>query len=431
MVEEVAWYEAFDCKLLGVVLLDKTDTDFNYIVLGRDANHNFRCIDGDSCYNSKSDAENELVKCLLKYKDDGQDCYPQGDERGTPNDILNPCVDDDKLHKHFKILLHEPRYEAARNLIKEIAYTFVDVDGNYIKEFQTHGFDARLWELYLYVYLHNAGFEIIRDHPSPDYHISFFGEELFIEAVTVNPSQPNSCAIPLLPENHEDAIELNNDYMPIRFGSSLFTKLRMKYWEKEHVTNKPLILAIHDFHMPGSMTWSRTALSDYLYGVRSCVTIDEQGNSIPTLQSIHEHSWQDKTIPSGFFKLPEANNISAVLFSNAATITKFNRMGKLARLGSSKVKMYRKGFLFDPHPTAIEPLPFCWDVDSPDYEESWSDSLVMFHNPCAKFPVPPHIFTDISHVSFEEEIGFSGYFQPYDVLSSITVLCQSQDDINE
>ncbi len=31
---------------------------------------------------------------------------------------------------------------------------------------------------------------------------------------------------------------------------------------------KPLIIAIHDFHMTGSMGWSRTALSEYLYGRR-------------------------------------------------------------------------------------------------------------------------------------------------------------------
>ncbi len=53
---------------------------------------------------------------------------------------------------------------------------------------------------------------------------------------------------------------------PIKFGSPLFSKMKKKYWEQEHVKGQPFILAIEDFHQPGSMVWTASALEVYLYG---------------------------------------------------------------------------------------------------------------------------------------------------------------------
>ena len=225
ITKEVAWYEAFDRKILATIVFDKTDKDYGFVVLGRDALRIFRCIDMCVSIQSQKEAEEALRACMAKYKDDGNELYPQGDEKEVSNEILIPVVKDEKLHPYFKALITEPRLEAARNLIKEIVYTFVDIDGNYIREFQTRGFDARLWELYLYVYLHNDGFNIIRDCSAPDYHVSFFGEEFFIEAVTVNVSQNPDRQDAPQPKTHEDILGLTNNYLPIKFGSPLFSKL--------------------------------------------------------------------------------------------------------------------------------------------------------------------------------------------------------------
>lgn len=211
----------------------------------------------------------------------------------------------------------------------------------------------------------------------------------------------------------------------MKFGSSLYSKLQKKYWEKDHVKGKPLVIAIHDFHMPGSMGWSRTALSEYLYG-RRIRLVDRNGKKEVINEVIEAHQWQGKEIPSNFFGLPDGENISAILFTNAATITKFNRMGKLAGLGSKDVKLIRTGYVFDPDPDALEPIQFSADVDSPEYEESWSDSLMMFHNPNALHPIDPNWFGTISHTWVDKESGeFVGYHQPYDVLSSVTMTLSS------
>lgn len=397
LANEVAWFEAFDRKILGTITFDITDSDYGYIVLARDLRKMFRCVEVSPVFSqTPEEAESLLRAAVAKYENDGQEVYPQGDEKDAPYEIFMPVVVDDDLHPYFRIMISESRFEAARNLIREIVYSYKDPDGHYIKEFQTNGFDARLWELYLYVYLYDEGFEFIYGKPSPDFHLSKFGEEFLIEAVTVNPGQDPRRPDAEPPKNNKEAIELTDNYLPIKFGSPLYSKLQKKYWNLEHVKNKPLILAIHDYHMAGSMTWSRVGLSEYLYGVRVRIGQDEKGKDVPVVKRIEQHEWNGKVIPSNFFAQPEAENVSAVLFSNAATITKFNRMGKLAGLGSKKVRMLRSGVMFDPDPNALRPKQFTVDVDSEDYEETWSDSIVMFHNSNAKIPVDPGAFPNIT-----------------------------------
>jgi len=437
MSKEIEWYSNDDRTALATLILDRIDKDYGTIILGRDSRNIFRCIDISSeFFPDVESARNDLKKLLNQYENDGKSNYPQGDEKTPPNDILIPVVSENQLHPYFKALINMPHYDAARNIIKEIANSFVDVDGNYIKEFQTHGFDARLWELYLYVYLYNEGFEFIREHTAPDFHISFYGEETLIEAVTVNPSENPARPDEPMPDNSEETSRLIMDYMPIKFGSSLYSKLQKKYWEKDHVKKKPLILAIHDFHQTASMTWSRTALMNYLYGKRVRVGTNDQGATDFIMEDINKHSWKDKEIPSNFFGYENAEYISAVLFNNAATIAKFNRMGKLAGLGGEKLKMLRQGFIYNPEPMAQTPIPFQMDVDSPDYEESWSDSLVMLHNPNAIYPVDPENFYNISHFFYNEKDGFVGEIQPFDVLSSVTIVInpvpdEEIDDLND
>lgn len=422
MSKEVSWFEAGNRKLLATIIFDQIDSDYGYILLGRDSRRMFRCISVSSEFvGSIEEAEKKLKIEISTFVNDGNETYSQGDEKHSPKEILKPVVEEDKLHPYFKVLVNEERFEAARNLIKEVVYSYVDPDGHYIKEFQTQGFDARIWELFLYVYLYDTGFEFIHGQAAPDYHVSFFGNECCIEAVTVNASQNPDRPDAEQPKTSEEILKLVDNYLPIKFGSSLYSKLQKKYWEKEHVKGKPLIIAIHDFHMSGSMVWSRDGLFEYLYGRR--IRLVKSGDTQKIVdETIESHSWRGKTIPSNFFNLPDAENISAVLFTNAATITKFNRMGKLAGLGGKDLKLIREGFLFNPDPEAFEPIPFSRDVDSDDYEETWSDSLIMYHNPRAINPVDPNWVESISHTWLDEDTGeFFGRHQPYDVLSSITL----------
>jgi hypothetical protein len=423
--EEVEWYSLFDNRLLAIVLRDVADDDFGFVILGRDSRKLFRCIEVGSDFRSRpSEARQALARHLAdNYSGNALEVYPQGDEVEPTLNLFKPVIPESDQHAAYRILATERRYEAARNLITEIANSFVDNDGTYEREFQSANFQSRLWELYLHVYFHNAGLIRVNDRPSPDFELDFFSEKTFVEAVTVNPSMNADRPDLPPPSTNEEITYRLNDYMPIKFGSPLFSKLQKRYWELEHVASHPLILAVHDYHNENAMTWSRTALSEYLYGIRTRLV-----NGRPEVSRIEQHEWQGKVIPSGFFYQEGAENISAILFSNQATIPKFNRMGKIAGLGSQDVKMIRRGFLYNPEPGAVYPIPFAKDLDDDDYEESWSDGLIMFHNPRAGSPVNPDHFADISHILYSDDDGFVGIHQPYDVLGSITVVISPQEE---
>jgi hypothetical protein len=353
IADEKQWFIAYDKKILATVLRDAIDNDYGFVIMGRDTRQMFRALEVSKTFKpDEIQARNALIKAIKKYRNDGQVVYPQGDETKLTNELFEPLVGREKLNLIYIALAEEPRMEAARNLIKEIVYTFDDPDGHYIKEFQTHGFDARLWELYLYIYFHDK-FNQIKGNAAPDFHITNGAQEYLVEAVTVNPSKNEARLDEDAPEDPEKLRELLNDYMPIKFGSPLHSKLKKKYLEKEHVQGKPLIFAIHDFHGSGSMTWSRTALMEYLYGFRASIV-----DGKPQITRIETHEWKGKSIPSGFFNQPDSENVSVVLFSNAATITKFNRMGKLAGMGGEDIKILRNGIRFNPDPEAFDGIPF-------------------------------------------------------------------------
>ena len=364
---------------------DLTDNDYGFVILGRDARRLFRAIwQNKEFYETPADTYPHLLEALQKFAGDEKSIYPQGDEVMLPNEILKGVIPEECMHPYFKILRDEPHQEAARNLIKEIAYSFVDVDGHYIREFQGPNFDARLWELFLHTYFYHTGFERLTDHDVPDYCLNRLGSEVVVEAVSVGANEKFDRDFPL---DGAATVELNRDYSPIKFGSALWSKLtRQKpYWEMEHVKGKPFILAIHDYHQAangknlGSMTYTKAGLSAYLYGQRDVVVI-ENGKILgskmiegpngpePEIEQIAEHSFAGKTIPSNFFSFPEAKHVSAVLFSNGATLTTFNRMGKLAGLGSKDITMLRQGMKVTEH----GPMSFVANVDDPDYEEAWA-----------------------------------------------------------
>ncbi len=107
-----------------------------------------------------------------------------------------------------------------------------------------------------------------------------------------------------------------------------------------------------------------------------------------------------KKIPSGFFYLPGAENVSAVLFSSSGIISKFNRLGRLAGFGVPNLKLIRYGVCHDHAPNAALPRPFVVEVEPGKCIETWGEGLSLFHNPNARHPVPKEMFPSIAHHKF-------------------------------
>ena len=424
MSREVEWWSDEEERVVGIVLLDLTDSDWAWIILGRDEKSLFRAIDLDVSIPFQTEASYKLQAKLSEYVQSGSFEFPQHDTDGKKSEILKLRVPEHKLHRNFKILMEGDHHSPARAIIKEISYAFVDVDGNYARDFQTTGFNARLWELFLFVFLYEQKFRIEREYERPDFVADKFGFRIAIEATTVNPTEGEEAPIV---NTHAKASELRKDYMPIKFGGPLYTKLRKRYWEEPHLEGIPFIIAIHDFHINDSMTWSGPALEDYLYGVRASWTKDETGHLHVTETPIMEHIWKEKKIPSGFFNQPDAEHVSAVLFSNAATLAKFNRMAKLAGFGRSDIIMYRMGFKQDFDPNATDPIPFRVEISPGEYTERWSEGVRIFHNPNALLPLPDFLFEGCSHHYFENGRRFA--VLPDDFIhSSVTHIFVPRDE---
>jgi len=141
----------------------------------------------------------------------------------------------------------------------------------------------------------------------------------------------------------------------------------------------------------------------YLYGRRFSAFYDQFDRLHVNSIRIDEHRWGDKRVESGFFYLPGADRISAVFHNPTATLSKFNRMARLAKMGSKAVKMLRFGTAYNRDSNAALPFAYHQDVDDPSYSESWCEGLNVYHNPNARFPLHPDLFPGAMHHRLRDE----------------------------
>jgi hypothetical protein len=305
-------------------------------------------------------------------------------------DLLTPIRPPKDLHPQFLNLISHAVFEPARGMLREVYAEFPDPDGNFVEQFQTSGIDARTFELFLFAMFKDLGHHIERE-PRLDFILSRDGQEACVEAVIASPP-PNDGIQPYTNDPPDRSPEELQEYREheavIRLGSPLFSKLQKKYWALPRALGKPLIFAIENFHA-GALHFSDSTLSNYLFGLSSHSYHDADGKLITTHTLIDKHKSGTKEIPSGFFAQPNAENVSAVLFSNSGTIPKFNRMGHQGAYHSDAVRMIRWGtsYRFDPNSTS--PEMFLYEVGDPSQGlESWREGTVLLHNPRAKHPVP-------------------------------------------
>ncbi|MCG5079096.1 hypothetical protein [Paraburkholderia tagetis] len=327
---------------------------------------------------------------------------------------------DTELHPQYVSLRDTPGYSPARQLLRRLQEDFVDPDGSFVEQFQTFALDARTFEFFLSVMLKDVGHELDRSFDRPDFLITKGGLTAAVEAVTANPKgngaiQPYD-AVPDFKTLQEAAENLAHT-IPIRLGSPLFTKLRKKYWELPQVANKPLILAIQDFHAAGALATSDIPLVQYLYGLGHTWWHDESGNLVIQGHQLEEHRQGYKRIPSGFFRQPDGEHISAVLFCNTGTIPKFNRMGHQGEFMAKGVRMLRWGACYRHDPNAAVPQPFVYEVgDKEGPLETWRQGTVLIRNPHALHPLPDNWFgAALEHTLVDGEVRSmpSEFFLPF------------------
>lgn len=336
--------------------------------------------------------------------------------------LLAPVPSTSPQHPSFQVLSQEAPYVGTRQMIESVFEDFEDADGNFVEQFQTTGFDARFFELYLQAMLSEQGFTIARPKPNPDFLATRGDLTIALEATTTNPSRSG-----VLAEHGHKLAELDargleaylRDEFPIRLGSALTSKLAKKYWTTPQCSGRPFILAIEAFHDDGSLGLSDFALERYLYGLDYSNPQFADGVLHADIASVASFSVGPKKIPGPFFSLPETENVSAVLFTNQGTSAKFTRMAHSAGYKNDFCNI-RVCDCLDPDPSSVDPSMFVYDLDEPLFEELWTHGIVLYHNPRALRPLEDDVFPGAAEIRFVQGRLFRK-FQEYHIYSSKTL----------
>jgi hypothetical protein len=180
--------------------------------------------------------------------------------------------------------------------------------------------------------------------------------------------------------------------------------LDKRYWKRAGFCDDPFMLAVEDFHDVRSLGYMPAGIISYLYGA----AIPLRSGKMHVQTKTH-HTNGGKLIPSGFFYMKEAENISAVLFSNAGSFAKFNRMGQ-QRWPAANIRMNRLCVLGDPGPAGIKSSVRTVG-DQP--QECWGDEIIVCHNPNALHPLPPTLFDGHAHCHVSDG-GEVIFWTPFD-----------------
>ena len=322
-----------------------------------------------------------------------------------PNTTPRPALYDvqDRKPSAIFMLLQRPTHHVAAWSLNQVYLAFPNPDESWAGDCQTDNFHTRMWEAHLLACFREQGMLVTQPYSSPDFHIeNRRGDEAWIEAVTANPPvrYNHFNAEPARPP--EDARERFLGPAAVRFAKTLGSKLQRRYDRLPHVGGKAFAIALADFHAPGSMVWSREALICYLYGMYAEV-IEVDGRRIASSSDV-SHLLGEAAFPAGLFRTTEHSELSAVVFTNACSIAKFNRVGVSAGALTKGLRYVRYGQFYDRTPGALQGIRFCLDIVSNDYRalwpqgyEPWSAELEVFHNPFARHPLSRALLREATH----------------------------------
>ena len=340
-------------------------------------------------------------------------------------ELFNPIVTEDKLNPTLKQIIEWPGAEPGRIMANKVFQDFNDTDGNFIEQFQSTGFDSRIFELYLFAFFSNSGYDVLQKYNRPDFLIKKDDITVAVEATTVNPAygkDKSEIETKIFPDNMDE----KHHELAIKFGSPLFSKLKKKYWEIEYCKNIPIVIAIEAFHEKHSLIYSDHAITQYLYGLKDTHKRNDQGKLIIDYRRIENHRLGEKVIPSNFFDQPDTEYISAVIFSNSGTWPKFSRMGYESGYHRGNIQMIRKGTCYKDDPNSLMPLYFEYDLNEPTIIETWGQGLVVVHNPNALFPLPRY-FIECSAVHYIENNVIKTECLPFHPFGSTTLNALLED----
>ncbi len=390
-----AWRSEDDLKC-GIVTQDTESGDYGVLIMRRRVDHVWTVTEETHALPSR-DAARRKVKSAV-----GSEAPPEPGPLGT---AARPALHDlgDRTASDVFRLLSRRTHHPAAWLLNQVYLALPNPDKNWAADCQTANFHTRLWEAQLLASFREQGLLVTQPHRSPDLRIeNRRGGEAWVEAVTANPPVPYNHVNAPPSMQPEKRIDLFLGPAAVRFAKTLGNKLQKDYHELSHVAGKPFVIALADFQAPASMVWSREALAGYLYGVHA--EIDEVNGERSARLVSASHLRDESKFPAGLFANDQHTELSAVLFSNACSIAKFNRVAVSAGCLTEGLRYVRIGNFFDRTRGALEGIPFSLDITSSEYRslwpqryEPWCAELEVFHNPYAQHPLPHALVPEATH----------------------------------
>ena len=225
IAEELSYWSDPDENVIGLVFHDRVDDEFGWALMVRDRLGRFRSVLVDSCIPTerRAQASLRLEIAEVSRKADLSELGVQGDETNAPVDLLSviPGTPPDQLHPYFLQVIEAPGRAPARAVLREIGPWLTATDPHFVREFQRHQFDQRLWELYLWAAFREGGYDV--EHSiAPDFLVRAPGIAFTVEATTVAPSMSGALAEHPNPRTPEELEAFLANYMPMKYGNFFY-----------------------------------------------------------------------------------------------------------------------------------------------------------------------------------------------------------------
>jgi hypothetical protein len=318
-----------------------------------------------------------------------------------PVDLFEPLFDEGELDANFRHIINNDYYESAKGIINEIFNSWGGIDHHFVSEFQTSGFSARLWELYLYITFKSLKYDIEKcPEGRPDFLLKKNGIKVYVEAVTSNPSLEDEKFI------QTTFAKEDTDTFFLKLRTTLLKKIKKKYWELDWVNGHPLVFAVSPFHSSQALNVTDFEVRKYLYGVVIDKRIINKKIEITETKS-NTNFVRDKRL-SNFFDIPLTSNISGILYSNSGTIGKFTRMGYQAGYGDPILSFFYSGSCHDDNINSLGIQQFMFQLkraNKIDFVDQWKYGLSLFHNDKAIYSLGYDFFDQITQVKYTEKDG--------------------------
>jgi hypothetical protein len=287
-----------------------------------------------------------------------------------PPDLFDPIIADAKLDPLFRVLMGSEHHRRAREAINAAFARMGDPNGHFASQFQGSSFHARLFEIACFSYLEASGFAPDRGFSAPDFMVSKEGLKVAVEVTTANPpdgADRDIGATRIENLSFELILEKTAIEFPRRMNAALKKKAGRQYHAEGHVAGKPIVLMIQPAFEAGSNFYIDESLAPCLFG---------DGSEAP-----------------GFFGRDDARPISAVVYCNGFTVSKFWRLSSLD-LFRTTLRAIREGACrIEGDATPNEPKFYRLDVGDPaNPQETWSEGVTVFLNPNAITPLPVGVF---------------------------------------